>query len=243
MATRAAPTMFQRRMAARRGMTPIEQLSKQYQAQLGQVTQERERAFKKYQEETAPIIGAYESAQEKYGTEYKKYLEDVSKYSTSLADYEKLLQEYQKSPYTKTKVGSGPVGTKRTQEGEVYMVFKPTGSDRAGYVPRGKVKQVSQLEKTPFEYFDKGAESQDYFAVEGGDVYQYKGIARPAKFEMAAPVSPTAPTKPDIPEFEVEPYRQKIQQAEETYKREVGERKAGRLAAVSRRRARPLLGG
>ena len=243
MATRAAPTMFQRRMAARRGQTPIEQLSKQYQAQLGQITQAREADYKKYQAETAPIMEAYESDQQKYGTEYNKYLEDLKKYSTGLADYQKSLKEYEAAPYTKTKVGSGPVGTKRTLEGEVYMVFQPTGSDRAGYVPRGKVKQVSQLEKTPFEYFDKGAESQDYFAVEGDDVYQYKGIAKPSKFEMAAPVSPTAPTKPDIPEFQQEPYKERLAKAEQTYKREVGERKAGRLAAVSRRRARPLLGG
>lgn len=52
-----------------------------------------------------------------------------------------------------------------------------------------------------------------------------------------------APTPPQIAEFDSSAFDEKRAQAQATYKREVGERRAARQSAVSRRSARPLMQG
>lgn len=62
-------------------------------------------------------------------------------------------------------------------------------------------------------------------------------------FTEKMPEAPTAPTAPQVDQFDTAQFDEQRGQLESTFKREVGERKAGRLAAVSRRVARPLLQG
>jgi hypothetical protein len=69
--------------------------------------------------------------------------------------------------------------------------------------------------------------------------------------EGKAPVAPDKPAafagvkpeSPDIGEFDTSQFAAKKTEAENTFKREVGERKAAKLGAVSRKVARPLLSG
>ncbi|CAB4153869.1 hypothetical protein UFOVP628_30 [uncultured Caudovirales phage] len=63
------------------------------------------------------------------------------------------------------------------------------------------------------------------------------------KFTETAPAPPETPTAPTIEEFDSSQFAAKKTEAESTFKREVGERKAAKLGAVSRKATRPLLSG
>jgi len=63
------------------------------------------------------------------------------------------------------------------------------------------------------------------------------------KFTEKAPDLPVAPTAPAIEEFDSSQFAAKKGEAESTFKREVGERRAAKLGAVSRKATRPLLSG
>jgi len=70
----------------------------------------------------------------------------------------------------------------------------------------------------------------------------YKPRAVP-KFTEKAPAMPDIPQAPEIDAFDDTEFKQQLGQAEQTYKGEMGKRKAGRLNATSRKGARPLLSG
>ena len=63
------------------------------------------------------------------------------------------------------------------------------------------------------------------------------------KFTETAPVLPEAPTAPTIEEFDSSQFGAKKAEAESVFKREVGERRAAKIGAVSRKITRPLLSG
>jgi hypothetical protein len=63
------------------------------------------------------------------------------------------------------------------------------------------------------------------------------------KFTETAPVAPDVPTAPTIEEFDSSQFVAKKTEAENTLKREIGERKAAKIGAVSRKATRPLLSG
>ena len=62
-------------------------------------------------------------------------------------------------------------------------------------------------------------------------------------FTEKAPTLPTAPVAPEIEKFDEGEFGTKRTAAESTFKREVGERRAARLGAVSRKMTRPMLRG
>ena len=63
------------------------------------------------------------------------------------------------------------------------------------------------------------------------------------KFTEKSPIAPKAPTAPTVEEFDSSNFTAKKTEAESTFKREVDERRAAKLGAVSRRGSRPLLSG
>lgn len=63
------------------------------------------------------------------------------------------------------------------------------------------------------------------------------------KFTEKAPAMPDIPQAPEIAAFDDTAFKEQLGQAEQTYKGEIGKRKAGRLNASSRKGARPLLSG
>ena len=75
---------------------------------------------------------------------------------------------------------------------------------------------------------------------ENQTVYTPKEIP---KFTEQAPAAPEAPKAPTIGEFDSSEFDLKRGEAESTFKREVGERRAAKLGAVSRKMSRPLLSG
>ena len=63
------------------------------------------------------------------------------------------------------------------------------------------------------------------------------------KFKETAPVAPEIPVAPAIEEFDSSQFEAKKAEAEGTFKREIGERRAAKLGAVSRKATRPMLSG
>ena len=63
------------------------------------------------------------------------------------------------------------------------------------------------------------------------------------KFTETAPKAPNIPVAPEIEKFDESEFGKKRVAAESAFKREVGERRAARIGAVSRRATRPLLSG
>jgi hypothetical protein len=63
------------------------------------------------------------------------------------------------------------------------------------------------------------------------------------KFTDKAPETPVLPIAPEVAAFDSTQFEAKKGQAESEFKREIGERRAAKLGAVSRKGARPLLSG
>lgn len=63
------------------------------------------------------------------------------------------------------------------------------------------------------------------------------------KFTETAPTAPPIPVSPTVEPFDSTQFGAKKAEAESVFKREVGERRAAKIGAVSRKGARPLLSG
>ena len=63
------------------------------------------------------------------------------------------------------------------------------------------------------------------------------------KFTETAPTPPPIPVSPTVEKFDSSQFDANKTEAESTFKREIGERRAAKLGAVSRRGSRPLLSG
>ena len=73
--------------------------------------------------------------------------------------------------------------------------------------------------------------------------YEYFEPKEIPKFKEIAPTPPEIPTAPTIEEFDSSQFVAKKTEAESTLKREIGERRAAKLGAVSRKATRPMLSG
>lgn len=73
--------------------------------------------------------------------------------------------------------------------------------------------------------------------------YKYEEPKPVPTFNAKMPEAPTAPTAPTIEKFDSSQFEQRRTQLQSELQRELGERRAGRMSAVSRRAARPLMQG
>ena len=216
--------MYQRRMAARRKQTPIQKLQEEYQQQIQALGQERETAYSAYRAETDPVRSEYQKLLEDFNKASTQYSSQAAKYAEGLASYQKELADY-------------PAFVRKTV---------PYYTKRGGFFGTGrKVAYVSATGQSLESYLTArgGALVSGGGGSGGTAVYQIPNPAPKPTFGMEKPVAPTEPKVPEIAEFETEPYTQRAGQIKTRYEREIGERRAGRTAAVSRRRARPLLRG
>jgi hypothetical protein len=73
--------------------------------------------------------------------------------------------------------------------------------------------------------------------------YKYYEQRPIPKFTETAPKAPNIPVAPEIEKFDESEFGKKRVAAESAFKREVGERRAARIGAVSRKMTRPMLKG
>jgi len=105
-------------------------------------------------------------------------------------------------------------------------------------------KVLAELEKNPVtERTERVVTGTTWYGKkEYGNVTVYDPKPIP-KFTETAPVLPAVPMAPEIEQFNEGEFGTKRAAAESTFKRKVGERRAARVGAVSRKMTRPMLRG
>ena len=193
-------------------------------------TSDIDRLAKQYKASVDAMTGEYQTAFTGYQA---GVAEKMKPFEAQMANYkDSLLPTYeaQKTAYQKrlddynvllADLNKNPViekqGTHTVMEPLPFI--PPIGTGGAG--PAGGGPQWTPVER-PYTYYEE----------------------RPIpKFTDKAPPTPAIPVSPEIAAFDSSQFDAKKGQAESTFKREVGERRAAKLGAVSRRGARPLLSG
>jgi hypothetical protein len=204
-----------------RRMTDIDRLAEQYNRSINELTGQYETSFSDYQKQVAQQMAPFEEAAAKYRTEtlptYERQLQDFQK---RMSAYQQSLAEIEKNPFEAQKIR----GSFRHQN------IKKAGSADPyewGYVIDGTWRSHKSL---PAGYVEE---------KEGGE-FALKQKAIPT-FTEKAPTAPTAPTASGVASFDSSQFEQRRGQLQEEFGRELGERRAGKLAAVSRRSRRPML--
>ena len=222
---------FKKRQIARRSTSDIDQLAKQYQQQIAAITGDYEKQFATFSAD----VGQKEQV---FNEQKKAYEAKFATYADTLAAYNKGMNEYNKNidAYLEKEAAS--------QEQVVQSIGKIGGE--TFFDIGGKRVSTLAVQKNPKQY------GFDYVVspFEAGFRGTGKWIVKPTN-TLEKPVAPAAPEKfteeqpqlPDIGEFDSSQFVAKKTEAESTLKREIGERKAAKLSAVSRKATRPLLSG
>lgn len=102
--------------------------------------------------------------------------------------------------------------------------------------------QLADIEANPFTNVEKRIHTSGPKGLYWKTVQDE--VAKPIpQFTAVMPKAPEAPKAPTIAAFNEQPFEQKKKTLQEEYSRELGERRAGRMSAATRRTARPLLQG
>ena len=234
--------MFQQRTLARRRASDIDILAKQYKQHVEQMTGQYQQAFGDYQAKTSEQLKTFEAQSSAYKTAFEKYnAEQLTPYQVALDEYNKKAAIYSQeiqdiSAGKLTKYVPLTTGYDSKNQYYSYLVDPVTG----------RQMNTSDALSNPEKY----GYSSILTPVQGGNRGKniYTLVPLPRSENPSAPKAPEAfaekaPEAPTLGEFDTTQFDEQRSQLETTFKREVGERKAGRLAAVSRRVARPLLQG
>jgi hypothetical protein len=207
---------FKQRQIARRSTSDIDRLAKQYKASVDAMTGEYQTAFTGYQAGVAEKMKPFEAQMANYKDSLlPTYEAQKTAYQKRLDDYNVLLADLNKNPVIEKQ------GTRTVMQPVPFI--PPIGTGGAGPAGGG------------------GVGGPQFMPVDEQYTYYEK---RPIpKFTDKAPLTPAIPVSPDIPAFDSSQFDAQKGQAESTFNREVGERRAAKLGAVSRRGARPLLSG
>jgi hypothetical protein len=232
-------TMYQKKVAARRSTSDITRLAQQYQQEIAAVTGEQETAYGQYEKDVVSKMAPYESAVSEYQKKYATYEGEASSYRTQLADYQRRLEDFQRAgpTYTTLPVNRIKIGEQMIDVGTNVPIFRYEIEGQS-YTNMSEIKSKYE---TVMGWIDVPTR-RGSTRVPALDAVKKLNPA-PTPFTGTAPTAPTAPVKPVVGEFNPEPFKEKQVMAEQTFKREVGERRAARLGAVSRKATRPLLGG
>lgn len=222
-----------------RRMTDIDRLAAEYKKNVEALTGEYQQSFGAFQAEQAKKLEPHNVATEQYKTAMGEYETKAEDYRSKLSAYQKALEDFP------------------TSAGE--KVNAPTWSNRggSGFVIGGVQYRRDEL---PTNYFIQDIMGEVPEMVRQGAGRGVRNVPTgrmvtakvgeelrmrtpPGAFTEKAPVAPEAPAAPGLGEFDESAFQAKRAELQGTFKREVGERKAARLGAVSRKSSRPLLQG
>jgi len=233
-----AETAYQKRTKVRR-MSDIERLAQQYSKSIASMTGEYEKSHADYQKMVAEQMAPYESEVKRYQTELMPtYESQVANYKNRLSQYQQALKDFEQNKVVEW-VAANVAETRTSRKGRVSSYIDvPTWFEdynRSKYMPSGE-SYSGRL----------GAEMMIArgglpLKQEGGKFYLGRLAQLPNKFSEAAPTVPSTPVRPEIKEFDTSTLTGKKAEVEQTFKREVGERKAARFNVVGRRANRPML--
>ena len=233
-----AETQYQKRTKVRR-MSDIERLAREYSKNVQAMTGQYEQSYADYQKNVATQMAPYEAEVARYQQELMPtYETQAANYKTRLSQYQQALKDFEQNKVVEW-VPANVAATTTSRRGRVSSYIDvPTWFEdynRSKYMPSGE-SYSGRL----------GAEMMIArgglpLKQEGGTFYLGRLAQLPERLSEKAPTAPSAPVRPEIKEFDTSAFAAKKAEAETTFKREVGERKAARLGAVSRRATRPML--
>lgn len=228
----SAPTIYQKKQAARRATADIERLAKTYQSGLFDVVQQQQNAFTNWQAQSDRVMAPYVASVNQYtNVAFPAYQSQVSQYSQTMAAYEQQAAAYRARlnafQASLAEVEANPlqqVATGRQGGRQTYFTIdgrnlSSTQAQEAGYTVQGNVAYTQRAVPT----FSEQA---------------------PTPPSISMPTPPTPPgAPPSVPGFDSAPFAAKRGELETTFKREVGERKAAKQNVVMRRVNRGMLQG
>ena len=264
--------MYQRRVAAQRGTADITRLSQEYKTGVESLASEYEQSFKRFERQREEFMAPFEAARRTFiETTMPEYERAAAAYQERIANYQQSLRNFEEYTRKIPEYYMGATNENRTpytvswnprQGGyfRAYEGFDPLNPGQLSGSPvqywaswtRGNTPGWSQI-PTDYEfvqtstvpvYGERGSFAAGYFRKKGAPAFG--SVTMPGAFTEAAPAAPEAPRMPtqeEMPQFSEEPFQQRRTELETRLQREVGERRAARLSAVSRRGARPLMQG
>lgn len=216
-----------------RRMTDIDRLAQQYTRSINELTGQYETSFGDYQKQVAQQMAPFEEASAKYKTEVlPTYERQAADYRARLGQYQSQLEDIQKNPSEMINAPFRQTG----RSGRVYTIDGREYGERnlpEGYFIEAVVTGKADRKNRSGQVIGQSDVTEDR-------LFRTKTLPG---FTEKAPMAPTAPTAPEVAGFDASQFEQRRGQLQEEYGREVGERRAGRLAAVSRRSRRPMLQG
>lgn len=228
----SAPTIYQKKQAARRATSDIERLVKTYQSGLFDTVQQQQSAFTNWQAQSNRIMAPYEASVKQYtNVAFPAYQAQLAQYNTTMAAYEQQAAAYRSRlnafQAQLAEVEANPlqqVATGRQGGRQTYFTIDGRNlssgqAQQAGYTVQGNVAYTQRAVPT----FNEPAPTPP-------------SISMPT-----APAPPGAP--PSIPALDNSPFVAKREELGQTLQREVGERKASKQNVVMRRVNRGMLQG
>lgn len=181
-----------------------------------------------YQQQIGAITGEYETSFSDYS---KKRAETMAPYESATEQYKKEFAAYQESASAyKKKLSDYSALLEDINKNPLENLGTP---QTRAYGRGGRQLNINGSWYSP-------SQIPEGYTYEGGTLYKKREAGT---FTEKAPTAPTAPVAPTIEEFDTKPFEEKKAAVEQTFKREVGERKAAKMGAVSRKGTRPLLSG
>jgi hypothetical protein len=222
MATRL-PQFAQR--ALRRKTGGIDRLSTQFRKDIESLTGREASALAQYQAGVTEKLKPFEAAKATYETvSFPAYEAQAAAYKAKLDQYLADVASYQSNPveFERKLINTQMAG----RYGPVYTF-------------EGGIRGSQEfLENQGYEV----AVQQAPRMAPTGTLKKFKSA--PTKPELGEmPKAPEAPTAPTIAAFDTSAFETERKGLESGLQRELGERRAARLAAVSRRGSRPMLQG
>lgn len=210
------PQFAQRKLA--RKTSDITRLTDSYKSNVDALTDQYQSSFADYQKKRDAIMAPYNAAVDKYKTDYSTYESAAADYKNKLAAYQANLADVQANPLEEIAANKYSV-TRLIRYGTSVNI------DGKSY----SVGDGSQASSLP-----------DGYTFENNKLYKARTIG---SFTDKAPTAPEAPKQPTVDAFDTTQFDSQRASLDSSLQRDLGERKAAKVAAASRKSARPLLQG
>ena len=242
----ATLSQFKQRQLARRSTSDIERLAQQYKSSVDAITGEYETAFSGYQAGAAAKMKPFEEASEKYRKEIADYTANVAApYKTALDAYQANSQKYL------AELADVQSGARDRFASAYESSYKKGRQEYTGVRINdpftGQAYEIGGDWRTnPKKYGLEYVLTPEEGGFRGQNRYTFRPLptgTAPVTPEKPAEFAGVKPEMPDVGEFDSAQFGAKKTEAESAFKREVGERRAAKIGAVSRKMTRPLLAG
>lgn len=248
----SAPTIYQKKQAARRATADIERLAKTYQSGMFDVVQQQQNAFTGWQAQSAQQMAPYEASVRQYtNVAFPAYQAQLNQYNATIASYEQQAAAYRERlnafQRSLAEIETNPTEAVNasfieTRSGRIYTIDGKT-------YPENNLPTGYSLKETPRQVTSTGKFGPVTSTVIDKTVVRQRSVPTFTEQPPAAPsVSiPKAPTPPGSPPksapFDNSQFTAKREELGQTFQREVGERKAAKQNVVMRRTSRNMLQG